>query len=177
MGLHRSHFAAAAVLSLSCVRRVCWHRKYTDKKHSAGITRQHCASVSPGGPHPCSALRLDRTSHVHAPSPFCLRAHSSPLLPPACAHAWLCSVLPTCAYFICYFICYLPLPYTAPTLGGIHKKSGCLYRAPTHPNRPVLCSPESPGVRGMARDQKLGCGGRLSRGCGLHFFLLCRFVY
>ena len=62
-------------------------------------------------------------------------------------------------------------------LGGIHKKSGCLYRAPTHPNRPVLCSPESPGVRGMARDQKLGCGGRLSRGCGLHFFLLCRFVY
>ena len=23
----------------------------------------------------------------------------------------------------------------------------------------------------MARDQKLGFGGRLSRGCGLHFFL------
>ena len=140
MGLHRSHFAAAAVLSLSCVRRVCWHRKYTDKKHSAGITRQHCASVSPGSPHPCSALRLDRTSHVHAPSPFCLRAHSSPLLPPACAHAWLCSVLPTCAYFICF----LPLPYTAPTQAHITDNGGCSVFHLTLEHRATRPQPEPP---------------------------------
>ena len=106
--------------------------------------------------------------------------------PPPAASSDLTEYIATRVWFrakCCFHVFHTCTREVAPdrpadfTVGGIHKKSGCPYRAPTHPNRPVLCSPESPGVRGMARDQKLGCGGRLSRGCGLHFFLLCRFVY